>query len=563
MSPLSVYWGMRMNLSFCFLLCLINLAVFANNAASPAEKENLTGFSSNVTVSHHLAKTCQVLDTAKKGFYTNPVIPGDFADPSVIKVGNTFYAAGTSSEWGPHYPLFTSTDLVNWKQAGYIFNKPPEWTSSSFWAPELYYHNNTFYVYYVAKRKKDNVSFIGVATSKDPLKGFTDHGPILEHGTEAIDPFITNDNGTLYMTFKAYGLDKRPIEILGCKLSPDGLKVEGEFFSLLKDEERKGMEGQVLLKKNNYYYLFYSAGGCCGVGCSYNVRVTRSTKLQGPYEVYAGNPILTANDTWKCPGHGTFVQAYGDRYFYLYHAYSVKDHVYTGREGMLDELVWNTTTGWPSFTQGNSPSVNQASPAKTTQLTTTKWEDNFDKPVLRQEWQWDFRHMSKPNTRMEKHRLFLTGDTLAGNNNTGVAITVRPVSGNYDISTQVIAGKGSLDGLVLYGDASQAVGVGIDDQSKIIVWDAQRKQQRVLATLPAATPMVYLKMEVREGAHCRFFWAADSKKPMQEIKLEGGAAWEGQSLAPWDRSPRPGLFHRGSNTAAGGFSFFSINYAVH
>src|SRR5690349_16342408 len=39
-----------------------------------------------------------------------PVIPGDCADPSVIRVGNTYYATGTSSEWAPHYPLFKSTD---------------------------------------------------------------------------------------------------------------------------------------------------------------------------------------------------------------------------------------------------------------------------------------------------------------------------------------------------------------------------------------------------------------------------------------------------------------------
>jgi len=46
--------------------------------------------------------------------YRNPVIAGDFADPSVIRVGDTYYAAGTSSEWGPAYPIYSSKDLVNW-----------------------------------------------------------------------------------------------------------------------------------------------------------------------------------------------------------------------------------------------------------------------------------------------------------------------------------------------------------------------------------------------------------------------------------------------------------------
>ena len=73
--------------------------------------------------------------TAQPGTFSNPVIPGDLPDPSVIRVGETYYACGTSSEWAPFYPLFTSRDLVNWTQAGHLFEEQPEWTRSSFWAP--------------------------------------------------------------------------------------------------------------------------------------------------------------------------------------------------------------------------------------------------------------------------------------------------------------------------------------------------------------------------------------------------------------------------------------------
>lgn len=499
-------------------------------------------------------------DTAKKGFYRNPVIPGDFADPSVIKVGNTFYAAGTSSEWGPHFPLFTSTDLINWKQAGYVFDAPPSWTASSFWAPELFYYRNTFYIYYVAKRKKDNISYIGVATAADPLKGFTDHGPIIEYGTEAIDPFVINENGVLYMSFKAYGLDKRPIEILSCRLSADGLKVEGDYTSLLRDDNRQGMEGQVLIKKNNYYYLFYSAGNCCGLKCSYNVRVARSQKPEGPYEYYKGNPVLTANDTWKCPGHGTLVQAYGDRYFYLYHAYSVKDNVFTGRQGMLDELVWNKASGWPSFKAGTSPSVSAATPGKTDQVVKHDWLDNFDGGKLQPVWQWDFRH-SKPRVNMGKGELYLSGDTLAGNN-TGIALTIRPVSGDYEIITEVIGGFHSLDGLVLYGDAGQAVGFGVDKGNKLVIWETKNNQWQALAEAPLKLFSVRLKMEVKEGYLCRFYWSKYGG-PWSELKITGVSAYDGKFLAPWDRSPRPGIIHSGSQSEPGNFSDFRINYAVH
>ena len=78
------------------------------------------------------------------------------------------------------------------------------------------------------------------------------------HGTEAIDAFIYDDNGQLYISWKAYGLDKRPIELLGCKLSADGLHLEGEPFSLLVDDEESRHGRPVPLQTRGLllYYIF-------------------------------------------------------------------------------------------------------------------------------------------------------------------------------------------------------------------------------------------------------------------------------------------------------------------
>ena len=56
----------------------------------------------------------------EQNYFTNPVIRGDVPDPSVIRIEDTYYATGTSSEWAPFYPMFTSKDLVNWKQVGHV-----------------------------------------------------------------------------------------------------------------------------------------------------------------------------------------------------------------------------------------------------------------------------------------------------------------------------------------------------------------------------------------------------------------------------------------------------------
>ena len=134
------------------------------------------------------AAACGCLGAAAQpGTFSNPVIPGDLPDPSVIRVGETYYACGTSSEWAPFYPLFTSRDLVNWTQAGHLFEEQPEWTRSSFWAPELFHRDGRTYAYYTARRKSDGTSYIGVATADRPEGPYTDHGPVVALGTEAID----------------------------------------------------------------------------------------------------------------------------------------------------------------------------------------------------------------------------------------------------------------------------------------------------------------------------------------------------------------------------------------
>ena len=92
-------------------------------------------------------------------YFMNPVIRGDMPDPSIIRIDDTYYATGTSSEWAPFYPVFTSKDMVNWKQAGHIFSKQPSWTSNSFWAPELFYHNSKVYCYYTARQKSTGISY--------------------------------------------------------------------------------------------------------------------------------------------------------------------------------------------------------------------------------------------------------------------------------------------------------------------------------------------------------------------------------------------------------------------
>jgi xylan 1,4-beta-xylosidase len=81
------------------------------------------------------------------------VLRGDYPDPSVIKVGETYWASATTSNWAPVYPLVKSNDLKNWETVGHVFRELPDWADYYFWAPELNYDSGKVYVYYSAHKK--------------------------------------------------------------------------------------------------------------------------------------------------------------------------------------------------------------------------------------------------------------------------------------------------------------------------------------------------------------------------------------------------------------------------
>src|SRR5215204_5100401 len=64
---------------------------------------------------------------ARQASYRNPVVAGDYPDPSVVRVGEEFWAATTTGGWAPHFALLRSRDLVNWEKVGFVFQTKPAW----------------------------------------------------------------------------------------------------------------------------------------------------------------------------------------------------------------------------------------------------------------------------------------------------------------------------------------------------------------------------------------------------------------------------------------------------
>jgi xylan 1,4-beta-xylosidase len=487
--------------------------------------------------------------------FRNPVIAGDFCDPSVILVGDTFYATGTSSEWAPHYPIYTSKDLVNWQHVGHVFDEKPDWISGSFWAPEFYYHKGTFYCYYTARKKSDNISVIGVATSKDPTKGFTDHGIICEWGSEAIDGFVFKDNdGKFYFSWKAYGLERgKEVTLIFQEMTDDLLKLKGEPVEILKaDGKPISAEGQVMTRRGDWYYLFYSPKGCCGRNCDYELSVARAKSLKGPWEPSPVNPILAGGGEWTCPGHGTLVDLPDKRSYFLYHAYNKKENVFTGRQGMLGEIVWQEN-GWPVFASGPTPATTESSPfGKRQGPTPADFADSFDSAKLAPSWQWDNQH--PPVARLADGQLQLAVSESTEPSPAGTIFGLRLQKDTYTFTATIDPVGPAQEGIGIYGDAKSALALRIEDKN-LALWKVEKGEAQPLATAPLPEgDKVQLRMSAR-GHQFSFAASTDGK----EWKPVGGEV-DGGFLPPWDRAPRAGLIVAGKPGDSGKFDSIELRY---
>ena len=85
---------------------------------------------------------------------SNPVLTGFHADPSMIRVGDTYYIANSTFEWFPGVRLHESKDLVHWNILPSPLSRSSQLdmrgnpSSGGIWAPDLSYADNKFWLIY-------------------------------------------------------------------------------------------------------------------------------------------------------------------------------------------------------------------------------------------------------------------------------------------------------------------------------------------------------------------------------------------------------------------------------
>ena len=479
--------------------------------------------------------------SSSKEVYQNPVLPGDNPNPSVIKIGDSYYASATSNEWSPLFPVYKSDDLLHWKLISYVFpGGAPEWAQNNFWAPELSYDKKQkkLYVYYTGRDKITNKITIAVASADTPEGPFFDHGPLIFNGSETIDAFeIRDKKGSLFLIWKEVYSFGKPAIIYAQAISENRRKVFGKKHELIRNDkkwEEHVVEGPSIFRRNDYFYLLYSAGNCCDKTCDYKIGIARSKSLFGPWEKDLANPILKDNDVWKCPGTGNVVKK-DNSYYLLFHAYRIDGGDYIGREGLLEKMYW-TEDNWPYFRRENI--INQVN-------NKIDYFDDFSK-ALAPCWQW--RATQKLSYATGENGLMLAASV---ENDLLGSILAQPIkSKNFEIIATVdlcMTGEGVNGGIVLIGATNNRfgapmAGIGITvDHNLIEVWLTSDKETSVYEAVPSQNygDLIKLKMKVANG-------------DLLQFSVSGGDNWDivvdsidASNFVPWGMGFRWGLVSKG------------------
>ncbi|MBU0472970.1 MAG: glycoside hydrolase family 43 protein [Bacteroidetes bacterium] len=233
--------------------------------------------------------------------FTNPILAGFYPDPSLCRVGEDYYLVTSTFSYFPGIPIFHSKDLVNWELIGHVLDRPEQLDteglgiSRGIFAPAITYSNGTFYVSCTVVDGGGNF----IVTSAKPEGPYSD--PIWLPEINGIDPSVYfDDNGKTYILYNSDAPDNKPeynghrtIRML--ELEPTSLKAKGEEKILINggsDFSKKPVwiEGPHFYKRFGYYYLMAAEGGTAE---DHSEVIFRSKDINGPFEPYKNNPILT------------------------------------------------------------------------------------------------------------------------------------------------------------------------------------------------------------------------------------------------------------------------------
>jgi beta-xylosidase len=314
----------------------------------------------------------------------NPILWADVPDPSVIRVGDTYYMSSTTMHMSPGLPIMKSRDLVNWTMVGYAYDTLEDNDALNLangknaygrgsWASSLRYRDGIFYVSTFSSTTGKTHVFTTRDIEHGPWKAISFRPALHDHS------LFFEEDGRVYML---HGAGNVRLTELAADLS--GIKPGGADQVIIPNASLTAgpnvglqAEGSQLRKINGKYYVFMITWPRGGMRTQL---VFRADQLTGPYE---GRVAL--KDQGVAQG-GLIDTPKGDWYALLF-----QDHGAVGRTPFLIPVKWED--GWPVLGADGKAPASLPLPAQAHAVPDIVASDEFSRRpgqrALPLVWQWN------------------------------------------------------------------------------------------------------------------------------------------------------------------------------
>jgi beta-xylosidase len=313
--------------------------------------------------------------------YDNPILPYDFSDPDVIRLGKYYYMTSSTFASTPGLQILRSQDAIHWEYADAVLpDTVPGYghmdacpAGCGVWAPSLRFYQGRFYIYY--GDPDIGIFCIRSAPKSEKIPCKWEPAVLVKAGKGLIDPCPLWDSKGRCFLVHAFAGSRAGFKsaLAVCELSADGLSVIHDDEIVYDGHDANPTcEGPKFYKRGPHYYIFCPAGG---VREGWQLCL-RSKSPYGPYEV---RRVLEQDTTAV---NGPHQGAWVENWFWHFQDVGV-----AGRIVHLQPLKWHL--GWPEIGDEGRPVMNYKDEgAPYTGIGIEAVHEEFGTRSLAPEWQW-------------------------------------------------------------------------------------------------------------------------------------------------------------------------------
>lgn len=471
-----------------------------------------------------------------KDYPVKVLFPGNWADPTVVKVGQDYYLTSNNDDHIPSVMVFHSKDLRRWAPVGYA--SPLEGQGL---ATDIAFYEDTLYIYGGGGRDAWVMVSDSPYTQWSPRRNMQ---PLEPHGIDA--GHIADDEGNRYL-YSSRGL------VVG--ISRDGLTAQTAPRHVydgwpIPDDlaiECFCLESPKLFKRGDWTYMVSAQGGTAGPATSHMAVVARSKDVMGPWRESPRNPLVwteNASEAWWSKGHATLIEGPGGHWYAIYHGYPNGQRSF-GRCTLISPVQW-TGDGWPL--------IASTWPAGWDGPVGANWplSDEFDGSRLGMQWQ-SLHNLDPRRYRLRDGNLAVLAE--GGEPGDSCPLTVNPKDLAYEVETELTIEGDVTAGLVLFYSPQAYVSLGLSYEGELV--RHLRKfpgQSRANRSDAIAYSLRRIRLRLRNDRQDASAYYQDAKGGWVKLERSDDISGLQHNVYGGFISVRPGIFVAGKGKAT--FTYF-------